>query len=67
MKLKIEDLHKEEDLTIEEARALGGCEDLTDEEVKEMLEVVKTFCDITYATYSKKKVKDAQENMQQII
>ena len=44
-----------EDLTFEEAKEFEFCKNLTDEQIKELMEAVKIFTEIVYATFAKKK------------
>lgn len=51
-----------EDLTLEEAKKIDCCKDLTDEEIKELLEVLKVFTEISFAVFQKKKAQAGKEN-----
>lgn len=54
-----------EDLTLEEAKAFDCCKDLTDDEINELLEVLKVFTEIAYSVFAKKKAekeKQQEEN-----
>ena len=42
-----------EDLTLEEAKAFECCKDLTDEEIIQLLETIRTFTEIVYSVYAK--------------
>lgn len=57
----INDLKNCEDLTLEEAKQFDSCKDLTDDEIKELLEVLKEFTEIAYAIYAKQKAKKKEE------
>jgi len=50
--------NQEEDLTIEEAKTFECCNDLTDEQISELLETIRAFTEIAYYTF-------AQNNEQQ--
>lgn len=50
--------NQDEDLTIEEAKEFECCKNLTDEQITELLETIRTFTEITYYTF-------AQNNEQQ--
>jgi hypothetical protein len=51
---------KYEDLTLEEAKEFEYCKNLTDEEIKELLEAVKIFTEIVYIAFAKEKLKAKQ-------
>jgi hypothetical protein len=44
-----------EDLTLEEAKQFECCKDLSDEQIIELLNTIKTFCEITFSIYAKEK------------
>lgn len=44
-----------EDLTLDEAKQLECCKDLSDEQIIELLRTIKIFCEITFSIYSKEK------------
>jgi hypothetical protein len=46
--------NKNEDLTIEEAKAFECCKGLSDKEILELLKTVKTFCEVAFSIHSKK-------------
>ena len=45
--------NQDEDLTIEEAKEFECCKNLTDEQIKELLETIRTFTEITYYTFAR--------------
>ena len=44
--------NQDEDITIEEARTFECCKDLTDEQITELLETIRTFTEIAYYTFA---------------
>lgn len=46
-----------EDLTVEEARTFECCKDLTDEQIKELLDTIRTFTEIAYSIFAKKQAE----------
>jgi hypothetical protein len=56
-----------EDLTLEEAKQFDCCKDLTDDEIKELLEVLKVFTEIAYSVFAKKKAEEEKQKQQQEI
>ncbi len=49
---------EEEDLTIEEAKEFECCKDLTDEEIKELLETIRIFTEIAFCAFANNKKND---------
>ena len=47
--------NQDEDITIEEARTFECCKNLTDEQITELLETIRTFTEITYYTFASKE------------
>jgi hypothetical protein len=55
--------NRDEDITVEEARTFECCKNLTDEQITELLETIRTFTEITYYTFaSKEKQEDGGNN-----
>ena len=46
-----------EDLTVEDAKAFACCKNMTDEEIKELLDTIKTFTEIGYSICAKNSDK----------
>jgi len=57
----IKDLDDCEDLTLEEAKQFDCCKELTDDEIKELLEVLKIFTEISFSVFAKKKAQAEKE------
>ena len=47
-----------EDLTVEEAKTFESCKDMTDEQIKELLETIRIFTEIAYSAFAAKKAKE---------
>jgi hypothetical protein len=54
----INDLERGEDLTLQEAKEFECCKGLTDDEINELLEVLKIFSQVAYNLYAKQKLKE---------
>lgn len=57
----INDLKNCEDLTLQEATQFDCCKDLTEEEIKELLEELKVFTEIAYAIFAKQKEEEKKQ------
>lgn len=53
---------KDQDITIEEARQFECCKNLNDEQITDLLETIRTFCEITYYNFAKKKEEQYNGN-----
>ena len=53
--------NQDEDITVEEARTFECCKNLTDAQITELLETIRTFTEITYYTFASKEKQDDGE------
>ena len=60
-KVGLKELGNCEDLTLVEAKKFDCCKDLTEDEIKELLEVLKVFTEISFAVFQKKKSQAIKE------
>ena len=58
----IKDLERDADISLQEAREFECCKGLSDEEINELLEVLKIFSQVAYNLYAKQKLKKEQSN-----
>lgn len=53
--------NQDEDITVEEAKEFECCKNLTDEQITELLETIRTFAEITYYTFARNNEEKNQE------
>jgi hypothetical protein len=51
----IEDLEETEDLTLQEAKQFDCCKHLSDDEILELLDVLKVFTQVAYSVFAKQR------------
>ena len=52
---------EQEDITVEEAKTFECCKDLTDEQIKELLDNIITFTEIAYSVFAKKQNEEKNQ------
>lgn len=62
-----EDSGKNEELTIEEVRAMQEYKDLSDKEIRNVIESIRAFTEIIYALFLKKEQEQNLESETKII
>lgn len=60
--MKIIEKKDYEDISIEEAKQYECCKNLNDEQITDLLETIRTFCEITYYNFAKKKEEQYNGN-----